>query len=208
MALNISFIDNYSLTNEILRPDNPTDGAVERTAMNNPDMKKLIFCLHGLALGALPLLVFEFAYRLVVGTSFSVEFAGTNHAWARPDLGEAHWMVLQTLQWVSKLGWLVAFLQIEAIARLLSAGEYFSQRVVARFRRLSHALLGFAVLETLKHPAIAVYLVFADALPALPEMSVFDIVRMHTFLFTALFFVFTRIAEVGLSLKSDADLTI
>lgn len=176
--------------------------------MENPDMKRLIFCLRGLALGALPLLAVEFVYHLAVGTSFSVEFAGAVRTWQRPALGETRWAVLETLQWMSKLLWLVAFLQIEAIARRLSMGEYFSPRIVARFYRLSYALLGFTILETLERPAIAAYLVFTGILPAVPEMSVFDVVRIHMFLFTALFFVFTRIAEIGLSLKADADLTI
>lgn len=176
--------------------------------MDNPEMKRLILCLRWLAIAALPLMVIEFIHTLAVDQSFSVELAGSMHTFARAELGEFRWTVLQALQWASKLPWLVMILQIEAIARLLGAGEYFSRHSALGFRRLSHAILAIAIIETLERPAIAAYLAFSDVLSVLPEISVFDVVRTNILLAVALFFVVARIVELGVSLKADADLTI
>lgn len=176
--------------------------------MDNPEMKRLILCLRGLAIAALPLMVIEFAHTLAVGRSFSVELAGSALSFARGDLGETRWTVLQALQSASKLPWLAMILQIEGIARLLGAGETFSHRSALRFRRLSYAILGIAIVETVERPAIAAYLTASGAIPVWPEISLFDVVRIGLLLATALFFVVARIVELGVSLKADADLTI
>lgn len=176
--------------------------------MDNPKMQRLVLCLRWLAIAALPLMVIEIAHSVAVGASFSVELAGSAHAFSRDALGETRWLVLMAMQSASKLPWLVMILQIEAIARLLGAGEYFSHRSALGFRRLSRAILCLAVLETLERPAIAAYLALSGAVPALPEISVFDVVRINILLAAALFFVVARIVELGVSLKADADLTI
>lgn len=176
--------------------------------MDNPRMRRLILCLRWFAIAALPLMMIEIAHTLAFGRSFSVELAGSALAFSRDELGETRWMVLVALQSASKLPWLVMIVQIEAIARLLAAGEAFSHRSALGFRRLSRAILCLAVLETLERPAIAAYLTLSGATPVLPDISVFDVVRINILLAVALFFVVARIVELGVSLKADADLTI
>lgn len=176
--------------------------------MDNPRLQRLLLCLRWLAIAALPLMVIEVAHAFAFGRSFSVELAGSALAFGRDALGETRWMVLVALQSASKLPWLLMILQIEAIARLLAQGEPFSHRSAAGFRRLSRAILGVAILETLERPAIAAYLALSGAVPALPEISVFDVVRINIVLGASLFFVVALIVELGVSLKADADLTI
>lgn len=171
-------------------------------------LDRLIVCLRVLVYGAVALTLFKLGSGLVNGQPLLFFIDGAPWIGNLRDLAGGDAVAVSLFLWMSQAPWLLAVVQVERIARSGARGEFLSPQIALHFKRLSQAILAFTVLECCERPATGFYLAAAGLMPGYPDIAVLDVVRVKLLLVAALFFVITRIVEIGVRLKDDADLTI
>lgn len=169
---------------------------------------RLIACLRVLVYGAVALVLLEFASGLIDGRSLVFVVDGAPWVGNLRDLSGYDAVAVNVFFWMSQAPWLVAVVQVERIARSAAQREFLSPRMALHFNRFSQAVLVYTVLECCERPAVGLYLAAAGVMPKAPDFTIFEVFRVNLMLVAALFLVITRIVEVGVRLKDDADLTI
>lgn len=167
-----------------------------------------VICLRLLAYIAIVAAVVHLSSNFRNGSPLPLVIDGEMRIFRLRDLGGLDFVVPHVFRWMSVAPWMAAMWHIERFARLAARGDLLSPATARRFRKLSSAVLGFAVLEVFERPTIAVYLSARDLLPALPDLGIFDVRTTSVLLLAALFAVIARIVEQAVLLKDDADLTI
>ncbi len=171
-------------------------------------LDRLVVCLRVLVYAAMAYSIARVASGLIDGESLDFTIHGTPWTGNLRDLAARDAFAVGVFLWMSQVPWLAAMLHVEGIARAAGRREFFSPGIARHFNRLSWAVLAYAVLECCERPATALYLSAARLVPGTPDIALSDVIRVKLLLVTALFFVITRIVEVGVRLKDDADLTI
>lgn len=169
---------------------------------------RLIVGLRALVYGAVALTLFKLGNSLVNGQTLLFLIDGVPWVGNLKDLSGRDAVAVGGFLWMSQAPWLVAVVQVERIARCAARGEFLTSEIALHFKRLSQAVLVYTVFECSERAATGLYLAARGLMPGAPDIGVFDVLRFKLLVVAALFFVITRIVEVGVRLKDEADLTI
>jgi len=179
--------------------------------MNTQKMSRMVAVLRGLVYLVIVLTIAEIVGAVLNDQKVYLDIGGELWSRALSAFDAADRIVIIVGYGLSATILVWGVYQLIRLCRLFDVGVIFAPETVRCFKRFAAALITLAVYDTLRPLFLIGYLWARGSIPHAPDMDpvmILGFVQADTLALGVLFFVISRIMEIGLELRSETELTI